>query len=152
MAGTLSVTDEHLLCEVLGGEDQLQPSIRSAPGEGIRATWLAARRSSCPLFAPLPLPIGFALPDAALFRYFLQRGFFIGLFFGHDFAYALGDAHGLGCGRNHSLFGFRDQECDLAFYVSTGFELFENLSCTPTQEFFVDLCYLAGDDHVPRFS
>jgi len=83
------------------------------------------------LFPPLPLPIRFALPDATLFGYFLQRGFFVCLFFGHDFTHALGDAHTLGWGRSCSLFGFRDQKSDFAFDVTSGFELSENFSRPP---------------------
>ena len=71
---------------------------------------------------------------------------------GHDFAHALGEAYGLGCGRQLLLFGFGDQERDFAFDVSSGFELFENFSGATAQEFFVDLRDLAGDDHVAGFS
>src|SRR5260221_13012402 len=60
------------------------------------------------LLPPLPLPIRFALPNATFFCYFFQRGFFIPLLFGHDFAYALGDPPRLRCGRGRSLFGFGD--------------------------------------------
>src|ERR1700730_7732435 len=89
------------------------------------------------LLPPLPFAIGFAFPDAALFGYFLQRGLFVGLLFRHDFAHALGYARALGCGRGCSLFGFGDEERDFAFYVSSGFELSENLSRAPAQELFM---------------
>ena len=104
------------------------------------------------LFSPLPFPVRFAFPDSALLGYFLQRGFFVCFLFGHDFAHSPGEAYGLGCGRSCSLFGFRNQERNFAFDVSSGFELFENFSRAAAQEFFVDLGYLAGDDHVPGFS
>ena len=51
-------------------------------GGGVRVVWA--------LLAHLPLPVGFALADAALFGYFFQRGFFVRVLCGHDFAHALG--------------------------------------------------------------
>src|SRR6267142_4246930 len=71
-----------------------EPSIRSAgrPRAAV-PTWFVAMRTFVLLFAPLPLAIRLALPDAALFGYFFQRGFFIRLLPGHDFAHALGYAH-----------------------------------------------------------
>src|ERR1700680_2804022 len=109
-----------------------EPSIRSAgrPRAAVPTRFVVTRKFVL-LLPPLPLAIGFALPDAALFGYFLQRGFFVCLLFRHDFAHAPGYAHALGCGPGCSLFGFGDQERDFAFYVSSGFELSENLSRAP---------------------
>src|ERR1700674_174757 len=107
-----------------------EPSIRSAgrPRAAV-PTWFAAMRTVVPLLAPLPLPIRFALSNPALFGYFFQRGFFVCLFFGHDFTHALGDAHTLGWGRSCSLFCFCDQERDFAFYVPSCLQLLQNLRC-----------------------
>src|ERR1035441_10130259 len=74
-----------------------EPSIRSAgrPGGAVPTRFVAMRKFVL-LLALLPFPIRFALPDPSLFGYFFQRGFFVCVFFGHDFAHALGDAYGLG--------------------------------------------------------
>src|ERR1019366_6418743 len=98
--------------------------------------------------SPLPLPIHFPLADPALFRNFLQRGFFVGLFCDHDFADPLSNAHGLRCGRSCPLYGFRDQQRDFAFDLSSRFQLIQNFFGPPAEEFFVKLGHLAGDDHV----
>src|SRR6267378_3577538 len=74
-----------------------EPTIRSAgrPRAAV-PTWFGATRTVVLLLPPLPFPIRFALPDAALFCHFLQRGFFVCLLLGHDFTHALGDAQALG--------------------------------------------------------
>ncbi len=101
----------------------------------------------------MPLPIGFALANPALFGHFFQRRFLVCLFFGHDLAHTLSDAYSrLGCRRRSALLGLRNQQSNLAFNVSSGFELFENFSGTPTQEFFVNLGHLTRDDDVAVIS
>src|SRR6266404_617125 len=123
-----------------GGESCLSQRAEHSLGwtaEGGRPHAVRGARKFVLLLPPLPLPIRFALPDAALFGYFLQRGLFVCLLFSHDFAHAMSYAHALGCGRGCSLFGFGDQERDFAFYVSSGFELSENLSRAPAQELFM---------------
>src|SRR5208283_3073782 len=93
--------------------------------------------------SPLPLPIRFALANAALFGYFFQRGLFVGLLRGDDFAHTLGNACGLGCGRSCPFFGFRDQERDFAFDVSSRLQFIQHFWGSPAEEFFVDLRHLA---------
>src|SRR6266404_6378795 len=79
-----------------GGESCLSQRAEHSLGwtaEGGRPHSVRGARKFVLLLPPLPLPIRFALTNSAFFCYFLQRGFFVCLFFGHDFTHAMRDAN-----------------------------------------------------------
>src|SRR5712691_11373794 len=93
-----------------------EPSQRKGWGLGRApvpmARWSRPGRSTG-LLASLKFAVGFAFRDTHFFGDFLQGGFLVDFFFGHDLIHALADGEPRGRWGWCSLVWLRDQERDL---------------------------------------